>query len=40
VWADKRDLTILLINNFSGKEICASVGQPVPEEVKPIEIVQ
>lgn len=40
VWADKRDLTILLINNFSGKEIRASVGQPVPEEVKPIEIVQ
>lgn len=40
VWADKRDLTILLINNFSGKEICPGVGQPVPEEVKPIEIVQ
>ena len=40
VWADKRDLTILLINNFSGKEIRVGVGQPIPEEVKPIEIVE
>jgi hypothetical protein len=32
------DATIVFINNFSGKEIRAGVGQPVPEEVKPITI--